>query len=122
MTTAVNVLQYVEVAVFFLVAAVATQRWVQRRGAARAWLAATFGLLMTVSVAGLVLPEEPRHAGDRIAQRVLIWLLVLFPYCLYRVMASFEAPPRWLERVVTGLVGAAMVSTLLLPATLPGPD
>jgi PAS domain S-box-containing protein len=121
MTHAARALEYVQLAVFLLVAVIAAVRWLTRRGATRAWLAATFGLLGLVLIAGEVLPEESEGAAGDVAVKALVALLVLFPYFLYRFMASFERPPAWLERAAIGMTTAMLVFTALLPH-LPAPD
>jgi PAS domain S-box-containing protein len=121
MTSLAHALEYVQLAVFLVVAVVATTRWVQRRGATRAWLAATFGLLGIVVLAGQILPKEPHSTADRVAQRVLVLVLVLFPYFLYRFMASFERPPKALDRAAHVLLVLVLVATVALP-TFPGPE
>ncbi|HWL34730.1 MAG TPA: PAS domain-containing sensor histidine kinase [Frankiaceae bacterium] len=121
MTQAARALEYVQLAVFVLVAVIAAARWIARRGATRAWLAATFGLLGMVLIAGEVMPDEPEGIAGDIAVKALVALLVLFPYFLYRFMASFERPPAWLERTATAATVGMLVFTAFLPH-LPGPD
>jgi len=121
MIDAARTLEYVQLAVFLAVAAAATLRWVQRRGAIRAWLAATLGLLGAVVLAGQFLPKVPESTADRLAQKAVICLILLFPYFLYRFMASFERPPEWLERVAAGVTLLALAVTVAIPA-FPGPD
>lgn len=115
MTDAAHALQYVQAGVFVVVAVVATAGWVRRRGAPRAWLAATFVLLGTVSLSGVLLPDHPTGTGDQVALRAVLGLFVLFPYALFRFMASFERPPRRLEHLAHVVLGAAVVATLALP-------
>lgn len=114
MTAAANVLRYVQLAVFLAAAVMAAERWVIRRGAARAWLAATFGLLALVILAGEVLPEVPDTTAERWAQKALVLVLLLFPHFLYRFMATFERPPRALDTTAHALTGAVLVATLLV--------
>ena len=114
MTTAASVLRYVELVVYVLAAVVATLRWAQRRGATRAWLAATFGLLALVVLAAEVMPKHPANAADRAAQKALVAALLLFPYFLYRFMATFERPPRRLDAVAHALVGGVLAGTLVV--------
>src|SRR5688572_16477618 len=121
MTNAARVLELVQLAVFLVVAATAGARWLRRRSAARAWLAATFGLLGVVVLAGQLLPETAETGAEIAAQKALVVVLLLFPYFLYRFMASFDRPPQWLERTALGLVVTVLAMTLVLPE-LPGPD
>lgn len=115
MTTAANALRYVQLAVFVAAALVAAQRWVRRRGAPRAWLAATFGLLALVVAVAEVLPETARTTPERVAEKALVLTLVLFPYFLYRFMATFERPSRPLETAANGLTATVLVATLAMP-------
>lgn len=121
MTAAAELLRYVQLAVFVTAAVVAAVRWLRRRGAARAWLAATFGLLATVVAAAEVLPVEPVTTGDRVAQRALVAALLMFPYFLYRFMATFERPSRGLDTLVHALTVGVLVATVAVPR-IPGPD
>jgi len=115
MTAAANVLRYVQLAVFLVAAVRAAERWLHRRGAARAWLAATFGLLALVVAAGEVLPEAPDTTPEELAQKALVCALLLFPYFLYRFMATFERPPRALDTLAHAATGVTLLATLLVP-------
>ena len=121
MTTAANALRFVQLAVFLAAAAIAAMRWVRRRGAARAWLAATFGLLAAVVAASEVMPQEPETAAEQAAQKALVVVLLLFPWFLYRFMATFERPPRALDTTAHALTAGVLVATVLVPR-FPGPD
>jgi signal transduction histidine kinase len=114
MTLAAQLLRYAEIAVFAIVGAVATHRWYRRRGENRAWLAATFGLLAAVVVAGEAMPKHPTGTAAIAGQKALVVALLLFPYFLYRFGATFERPSRRLERAVTALVVVTMLGTVLL--------
>ena len=121
MTTAATALEYVQLAVFLVAAVMAAARWIQRRGATRAWLAATFGLLGVVVVAGQVMPETAETTADVVAQKALVCLLLLFPYFLYRFTASFEPLRRGVEVVANAVTVGLLGLTVALPR-LPGPD
>lgn len=114
MPTAAHVLRYAEFAVFVFAAVMAALRWVQRRGATRAWLAVTFGLLAAVVLASEVLPQHPVSAADRVGQKALVAVLLLFPYALYRFMATFERPPHRLDVAAHALVLAVLAGTVLV--------
>lgn len=121
MTTVASALEYVQLTVFLVAAVLAGARWFARRGATRAWLAGTFGLLGVVVIAGYLMPERAETTAEVVAQKALICLLLLFPYFLYRFMASFEPVKPWLERSANAVVVAVLAFTLVLPS-LPGPD
>ncbi len=102
MNETLRVLNLVNAASFVALAGVAILRWRQRRGAARAWLAATLGILAAVSIAGRILPAEGTSTEIDLARKCLVAVLLLFPYCLYRFGATFRQPGR-----VTRIVSAA---------------
>jgi signal transduction histidine kinase len=84
-------------------------------------MVATFGVLGTVVVAGLVLPDEPEGFTEEAAQRLLVVGLALFPWLLFRFAAAMEPAPRRTEILVGLLAAAVVVATLALP-TFPGAD
>jgi diguanylate cyclase (GGDEF)-like protein/PAS domain S-box-containing protein len=114
---AAQTLRDIELFVFSAVAVATMVRWRRRREPASAWLVATFGLLVILSAAGYLLPEasEQDPGWKHLAIKVLICLLLLFPYCLYRFMTTFEPPPRWQQLVVHALVAASIVATVAMP-------
>jgi signal transduction histidine kinase len=115
-----DVLQAVQSALFIGLAAIALYRWVTRRGAARAWLAGTFGVLGAVVVAGLLLPTDPDDVAPWVISAVLA-LLVLFPYFLFRFGGTFRPRARLVEAGALALTVGLAVSAFLL-GDLPGPD
>ena len=119
MEAAIEALGYVQTVLFTVLGAVAVISWIRRRGAARAWLAATFGVLALVTLLGLVLPEQsaPRSAGDWVTRTLLV-LIVLFPYFLFRFAASFRTRPRVVEAAALA-VTAGLAFTIYLFHRLP---
>jgi signal transduction histidine kinase len=120
MEGALEVLRNVQSVLYTALGASAIWAWYRRRGPARAWLAATFGVLAGVTLVGLVLPDEnaARSIGDWVARSVLM-LIVLFPYFLFRFAASFRRRPRWVEAaalVVTAGLGLGVYALDRLPA------
>ena len=115
-----DVLQAVQSALFVGLALVALYRWVTRRGASRAWLAATFGVLGTVVVIGLFLPQDPEDVPPA-ATGALLALLVLFPYFLYRFAGTFR-PRRRVAEVVALALTVALAASAFFLGDLPGPD
>ena len=120
MEAVLDALRYVQTALYVALGVVAITAWFRRRGAARAWLAATFGVLALVTLLGLVLPDEvePRSIGDWVG-RSLVVLIVLFPYFLFRFAATFRTRPPWLDVVALAVTGALGV-TLYVFHELPG--
>jgi hypothetical protein len=62
-----------------------------------------------------VLPETPTNDFQSVLQRLLVVVLLLFPYCLFRFAAVFHPPARFVEWIVAGATVLLMVWTLALP-------
>jgi PAS domain S-box-containing protein len=102
-------LELLSVVAYAGLAVIAFAQWLRQRSRAAAWLAATFGTIGGVSLAGRVLPEDHRWT-----QIVLVGLLVLFPYFLYRFMATFVPQRRVVEVGAAALTALTVLSTLLI--------
>ena len=109
-----SALKLVELGVFVLLGAVATQQWSRRRGRERGWLAATFLTLAAVVVAGRFTADKPDLSTYQVVTRLLVLLIVAFPFCLFRFTAAFREPSRWVTRAGNGLTIALVVSTLAI--------
>jgi signal transduction histidine kinase len=121
LSSLVETIGWLNLALFTAVALVAVRQWRAGRGRAGFWAALTFGALALVADAGALLPEEPEGFLEVAAQRLLIAILVVFPYLLYRFTTAFTRPTRRLE----GLVGVMTVVLLLWTFVLldvPGDD
>jgi signal transduction histidine kinase len=110
----VDAVGWVNLALFTLLGVLALLQWRAGRGRAGLWAALTFGSLALVADVGRLLPDTDTTA-QRLAERVLIAVLVLFPYLLYRFTTAFEPPTSRLERLVGLMTLAVVVWTLLLP-------
>jgi signal transduction histidine kinase len=115
----VDAVGYVNLALFTLLGLIALLQWRAGRGKAGLWAALTFADLALVADVGRVLPEDPDTTAERIALKVLIAALVLFPYLLYRFTTAFEPPTLRLERFVGLMTVTVVVWTFLLPR-IPG--
>ena len=104
-----QVVEWVNQGLFVVLALVAAVQWRRRRGAATAWVAATFGVLAAVVVVALFLPDTGGGLWAGAARRALIAALVVFPYCLYRFAAVFESQRRGIDRIA--LWATVFVST-----------
>lgn len=115
-------LGYVQTGLYLVLGVAAINAWLRRRGAARAWLAATFGVLSLVTLLGLVLPDEtePRTLVDWVSRSLLV-LIVLFPYFLFRFAGTFRTRPRWVE-VVALATTVGLAVTAYVFRELPGED
>jgi hypothetical protein len=109
-------IQLVQYAAFGLLGLLAIDRWRRHPGPAAGWLAATLGSLAAVVSVGAFFPEDANLDNPAVvwSGKVLILILALFPYFLYRFMSTFVRQPRWLDRTAAGLTGAVAVWSLLL--------
>ena len=108
MARLVELLEYLDVVGFVILALVAWRQWRRQGGRPAMWVTLTFGVLAAVTLIGLVTPEEPEGVFWEIVQRLTLSVLVLFPYFLFRFMASFGASSQLLDRgalVATAIVG-----------------
>ncbi|HVE94541.1 MAG TPA: ATP-binding protein [Acidimicrobiales bacterium] len=109
--------QVVQTALFLGLALVVGLQWLKHRDQASAWAAATFGVLGAVAVAGRFLPEESTELV--LARELLIAVLLLFPYLLYRFARVFRAAPRWID-VTAALLTAAVCTVIFFFDEVPG--
>ena len=127
MGTLREVLRWVDLGLFTLVAIVALRQWRRHGGRAGLWAALAFAALALVADVGSVLPAEPGNDLEEVAERVLVGVLVLFPYLLYRFTTAFLSPPKRLERLVGLMTVIVFTWTFLVPdfpaegAPRPGP-
>lgn len=115
-----ELLEYLDVFGFVVLAIVSWRQWRRQGGRPAMWVTLTFGVLAAVTLVGLVTPEEREGLFWGLVQRVTIAALILFPYFLFRFMASFGASSRVLDRLAMIGTGVVAVWALLLP-TLPAP-
>jgi signal transduction histidine kinase len=116
MNSLANVLQYVNIAAFVVLALVCFRTWRLRRGSASFWAFSTFGLLAVVALTG---PIFDAIADPQLwVTKAIVAVIVLFPYFLYRFAASFMPPPRWIEVAAAAATLGLVIWTLLLP-TIP---
>ena len=114
----IEVIGWVDAVVFGALAVLALVRWRRSGGAAVGWLAATFTVLAVVVVAGAVTPEGWDGTDTEPVRRLLVMVLLLFPYFLFRFMSAIEPARRAFELMAAGLTLACLIATLWLP-TLP---
>jgi PAS domain S-box-containing protein len=109
-----DVLDIAQLVVFVGLGLISFIQWRRRGGASAGWLAATFGVLASVVIGGRFVPMSSTASWVDLAVKVELAVLVLFPYFLYRFMASFDPPPRLLDAVAVGLTTATIVYTFFL--------
>src|SRR4051812_2585813 len=115
MHTTVQALSLVSSVLFALLAAIAVFQWLRRRDTAAGWLAVTFLTLGLIVTVGRLVPSKPHGTGEHLAVKLLIELLVLFPYLLYRFATAFRPPSLRLQRIVLSLTVGLTIWTFALP-------
>jgi PAS domain S-box-containing protein len=112
-------MEYLNNALFVGLAGVCYIQWRRQGGRAAAWLAATFGVLAGVVVVGLAISSGSDGEPSIWATKLLLAILLLFPYLLFRFTASLSPASARTERAVGLLTGAVLAATLVLPSSLP---
>lgn len=85
----IRVLADVSLVEFVLLAALTALQWIRHRIAGAGWVALSFAILGGIS---LVVKYAPGFVTHDAAAKVLIALLLVMPYCLFRFAASFREP------------------------------
>jgi signal transduction histidine kinase len=115
MHTAIHALQYVNNVAYVALGVVTLAFWQQRRDRASMWAAVAFGDLAILEL----LADVPNHPGDipeRALGRIVIAMLVVFPYFLFRFTNEFRGTGRAVRRLLLSLSGVLVVWTFALPA------
>jgi signal transduction histidine kinase len=112
---AVDVVNWLNLVAFAVLAVVAIRQWRSRRDDAARWAAACFATLGIVVLVGRLLPSDPHALAERIVLRLDIVVLVLFPYLLYRFTTAFTPPSVQLRRLATAMTSVVVGATIVLP-------
>ena len=115
MKDVVEIVQYVNLGLYTLVAIAAVWLWWRHRERAGLWAALAFVALAVIIDVGRLLPEDPATSGEQLARKALIAGLVLFPYFLYRFAVGFRPPGRSLSLLVGGITAVVLAWTFVLP-------
>ena len=116
MNTTLEILRYVSSATTVLIGLACLYQWKRYRTAPARWAAMAFGSISAITIAGLLLKPEPGEQLSGLYINLLLSVLVLFPYFLYRFTASFERPGKLLSLLVDGSTALIVGATLLMPA------
>lgn len=109
-------LQGLQTMVFIGLGAVAVAGWIRHRGAARAWLAATFGSLAFITTVGIFVPEGEEATGAiRVLLLIVIAVLALFPYLLFRFAGTFRRRPAVVEAIAATVTAITVLGAFALP-------
>jgi signal transduction histidine kinase len=112
---AVEILRYVSLVAYVVLALVTINQWRRQRDRAAAWAALGFGTLGLVVVLGQIVPKHPSGFLENFLQRVDIALLLLFPYLLHRFTTVFRTATSGLERALGLMTLVVVVWTFALP-------
>lgn len=104
-----------ELLIFGALAVLSLQRWRQERDRAALWWTATVGILAGVVLASFLLSPTSDTDAASWARKVLVVVLLAFPYCLFRYGAEFVTPSKRARRFGDAITLAVMVWTLFLP-------
>jgi signal transduction histidine kinase len=110
-----NVLGYVSATAFGLLGVVSLWYWLRRRDRPGLWAALCFGSLGAVALAGQILPQTANSTFELVAQRVLIVVLLLFPYLLFKFTAAFDPSSRRLGWTAAGATVGLVAWTIAIP-------
>lgn len=104
-----------ELVIFGALAILSLQRWRQERDRAALWWTATVGVLAGVVLASFLLSPSSDSDAASWARKLLVVVLLAFPYCLFRYGAEFVTPSKLVRRIGDVMTAAVMVWTLFLP-------
>jgi len=110
----IQVIGWADVVVFSALCVVSFTRWRRDGGAPVGWLSATFAVLAFVLTVSVFTPDESDTGGDLLS-KIVVATLVLFPYFLFRFMASLQPVGRVLEYLAGVLTAACVIASLFLP-------
>ena len=116
MKQAIEILRYVNMAATCLIALACLYQWYRHKTVAARWAAMAFGSISCITIAGLLISPEPGEELSGLYVNVLLAILVLFPYFLYRFTASFERPSRIMRLLIDGSTIVIVASTFALPS------
>lgn len=111
----VEALRLVNLFAFAVLALVALRLYLERRDPPSFWTLAAMATLAVVATVGRITSEMADSGAIDAIRRADVMVLLIFPYCLYRIATSFERRSGPLG--IAGLValGALVAWTLVLP-------
>jgi len=121
-TTVVQGVRFGQLAIFGALTVAAGYHWRRRPGPGAAWLATLFGIVVVDSTIARATGADPLRDPSSWVGRLVIALVLLLPYALFRLTSSFERPgPKVRRRVRLATAATAVtVGLSLLVAHFPG--
>jgi signal transduction histidine kinase len=107
-----NGLEYVTLAAFAVIALTCLVLWRRRHDRPAFWAFLTFAVLAVAALAG---PVNEQLGDSWVIAKVVIVLIVVFPYLLHRFAASFAPSRRPLEAGALAITAVVAVWGVLLP-------
>jgi signal transduction histidine kinase len=111
---AVQFFHYLNLVAYVALGVVTILFWRRRRDLATRWAAIAFGALGLLELLSLI-PNHPGHPAERAVGRLIIALLVVFPYFLFRFTNAFHTANRRLANALFLLSAILVVWTFALP-------
>jgi hypothetical protein len=121
MTELLEILRYVDAVLFVVLAGVTFKQWREHRDAAGRWAFLMFAVLGAAAVASLVLPDGSDDPTLEFIQTLVVALILLFPYLLYRLARSFSTRARSAVDVLATAMTAVVVIWAAAVPRFPGP-
>ena len=121
MNTFTDVLDWLNTVAFFGLGLLTLRLWLSRRDRPSFWMLLTFANLGIITVIGRILAVTGNETLPDLPTKLIIAVLLLFPYFLYRLSTSFTSDtPRsfWLATALTAIV----VVWSFLIGHFPAPD
>jgi signal transduction histidine kinase len=110
-----DALGHANVVVFAAIGLVCLRQWLKRRDEPARWAALTFALLAGVALAGEIIDAVYGEDGPGgWVDKVIVALIVLFPYLLFRFGASFRPAAREFELAAGTLTAVVFVWSLFV--------
>ena len=109
--------RYLNATLFVVLAILAVVRYRRRRSDESAWAVAALTMIATITGLGY-LPVDDSDPNNPVYVwfgKLLLVLLTLFPYCLYRFASAFQESRRRFRVIAASLTGLVVVGTLALP-------
>jgi hypothetical protein len=121
MENIIEPLRLANLVAFVALAVLSFRQWRRRpdEGARLAFI--TFLTLASVVVVSRIIPDDSGDPVIEFLETLVVAILVLFPYFLYRLAGAFRKPSPRLDRIALAMTAAVALWSVLLPR-IPEPD